>query len=74
MSSAISRDQERELITALGRPTAMMILVQLRAEILQRAAQPTVNNNHPIYAANYDYDEAFDGVLVQHLTVPDVQE
>ena len=66
--SAISCDQERELITALGRPMAMMILAQLCAGIAQHMAQPTVNNTLPIYAATNDYDEAIDGVLGQQST------
>ena len=53
---------------------AMMILANLRAGVQQRAAGPVVNNTQPIYAANNDYDEAIDGVLVQHLIVPAVQE
>ena len=69
MSRNISRYQERDLISALGSPMAMMIIDQLHAGILQLAAQPTVNNTQPIYAANNDYDEAIDGVIVQHLTV-----
>ena len=52
---------------------AMMIINQLCAGITHRAAQPTVNNTQPIYAANNDYDEAIDGVVVQHLTVAAVQ-
>ena len=52
---------------------ALMILAQLRAVNAQRPLGPVVNNTQPIYAANNDYDEAIDGVLVQHLTVAAVQ-
>ena len=69
----ITLDQERDLISALGRPMAMMIIAQLRAGNAQRPAGPIVNNTQPIYSANNDYDEAIDGVLVQHLTVAIVQ-
>ena len=61
MSRNISRDQEWDLISALGQSMAMMIIDQLCAGILQRVAQPTVNNTQSIYAANNDYDEAIDG-------------
>ena len=50
---------------------ALMILANIRAE--QLLAGPVVNNAQPIYAANNDYDEAIDGVIVQHLTVNAVQ-
>ena len=69
--SIISREQERDLITALGRPMAVMILANLCAG--QRAARSAVNNTQSVYAANNNYDEALDGVLVQHLTVVAVQ-
>ena len=69
--AAITRDQERDLITALGRPMALMILASLRAG--QHPAGPVVNNTQPVYAANNDYDEAIDGAVVQHLTVNAVQ-
>ena len=72
--SVISRDQEQDLVTALGRPMATMIIAQLCAEILQRATQPTVNNTQSNCAANNDYNEAIDGVIVQHFTVTAVQE
>ena len=72
--SVISREQEQELITALGRPMAMMIPANLRAGVQQRAAGPAVNNTQPVYAADNNYDEAIDGVIVQHLTVTAVQE
>ena len=52
---------------------ALMILAQLRAGNVQRPLGPVVNNTQPIYATNNDYDEAIDGVLVQHLTVAAVQ-
>ena len=69
--AAITQDQEQDLITALGRPMAMMILANLRAG--QRPAGPVMNNTQVLYAANNDYDEAIDGVIVQHLTVNAVQ-
>ena len=69
--AAITWDQERELITALGRPMALMILVNLCAG--QRLTGLVVNNTQPVYAANNDYDEAIDGAVVQHLTVNAVQ-
>ena len=69
--AAITRDQERELITTLGRPMALMILANLCAG--QCPAGPVVNNTQPVYAANNDYDEVIDGVIVQHLTVNAVQ-
>ena len=72
--SDISRDQERDLITALEYPMVMMILAQLCAGILQRATQPTVNNTQPIFSANNFYNKAINEVLVQYLTVPAVQE
>ena len=73
MSRTISRNQERDLITVLGRPMALMIIKKLCAGNAQRTAQPIVNNTLPIYAANNDYDEAIDGVIVQHLTVVALQ-
>ena len=69
MSRSISRDQEKDLISALEQLMAMMIIDQLCTGISQRTAQPTVNNTKPIYAANNDYDEAIDGVIVQYHTV-----
>ena len=71
MANIITRDMERDLIAALGRPMAMMILANLQAG--QRPAGPVVNNTQPVYAANNDYDEAVDGAIVQHLTVNAVQ-
>ena len=58
--SVISRDQERDLVAALGGPMSTMIIAQLCAGILQRATQPTVNNTQPNYAANNDYDKAIE--------------
>ena len=69
----ISRDSERDLITAVGRPMVMMLIANLRAGNNQRLTGPVVNNTQPLYAANLDYDEAIDGVIVQHLTVAAVQ-
>ena len=69
--AAITRDMERDLITALGRPMAVTILANLRAA--QRPPGPVVNNTQPVYVANNDYDEAIDGAVVQHLTVNAVQ-
>ena len=50
---------------------AVMTLASLRAG--QRLVGPVVNNTQPVYAANNNYDEAIDGVIVQHLTVNAVQ-
>ena len=50
---------------------ALMILANLCAG--QRPAGPVMNNTQPVYAANNNYDEAIDGVIVQHLTVNAVQ-
>ena len=52
---------------------AMMLIAKLRAGNSQRPVGPIMNNTQLIYAANNDYDEAIDGVLVQHLTVATVQ-
>ena len=70
--SVITRDQEQDLIAALGRPMGVMILANLRAG--QQAAGLIVNNVQPVYAANNNYDEAIDGVIVQHLAINAVQE
>ena len=70
----MSSDQERDPINALGQQMTMIIIDQLCAGIVQCTAQPIVNNTQPIYAANNDYEEAIDGVLVQHLTVAALQE
>ena len=67
MADIITRDMERDLIAALGRPMASMVLTNLQAA--QRPAGPVVNNTQPVYVANNDYDEAIDGAVVQHLTV-----
>ena len=71
MADIITRDMERDLITALGRPMASMVIANLRAA--QRPAGPVVNNTQPVYVANNNYDEAIDGAVVQHLTVNAVQ-
>ena len=67
--SVISQEQERDLVTALGRPMAMMILANLCVGVQHSAAGPVVNNTQPVYAADNNYNEAIDGVIVQHLTV-----
>ena len=69
-----SNAQQRDLVTALGHPMAMMIIGQLRAGDALLPVGPVVNNIQPIYAANNDYDEAIDGVLIQHLTTVAVRE
>ena len=71
MAKIITQDMEQDLIAALGRPVASMVLANLWA--LQRPAGPVVNNIQPVYVANNDYDEAIDGAVVQHLTVNAVQ-
>lgn len=60
MSRAISQDQEQDIITALGRSVALLLMAQLWAGDAQRTAQPVVSNTQPIYAAYNDYDEAID--------------
>ena len=69
----ITQAQQRNLITALGRPMAMMIIKQLHAGNARRPGGPAVNNTQPIYAANNDYDGLIDGMLIRHLTVTVVQ-
>ena len=51
----------------------MIVIENLCTGVAQQTVQPIVNNTQPIYAANNDYNEAIDGVLVQHLTVATVQ-
>ena len=70
--SVISQEQEQDLITALGQPMAVTILANLRAG--QPTAGPVVNNTQPVYATNNNYNEAIDGVILQHLTINAIQE
>ena len=72
---AISCTQEAPIVTALGALVTPRLIDLLNAQgptVL--VVPPLVNHTQPTYAADIDYSETVDGVLVTYLTVVAVQE
>ena len=71
----ITRGDEAVIVTALGAQVMQMFIDLLKAQGPPGSvASPLVNHTQPTYAADIDYSETVDGVLVTYLTVVAVQE
>ena len=72
---ALSCIQEAAIVTALGTLVAPRLIDLLNAQgPTVPVVPPLVNHTQPTYAADIDYSETVDGVLVTYLTVVAVQE
>ena len=69
----LNRNQETAIETALGLPTARILIDQMNAAALAPPGgppgQPLVNHTAPTYVAAPDYAETINGMQVTYLTV-----
>ena len=61
----ITRDQENQMVTALGAPVARQIINLLNAQRpTGPVVSPLVNHTQPTYVADTDYTETIDDVKI----------